>query len=61
MKSNSLLADAYDEALYLAEFSEPAMRLTGRDAQRRAYLVCDLLLTYLSAEDLCLPERRTKR
>lgn len=56
MKSSPLLMDAYDESIYVAEFSEPSGTAAGPDARRRAYFVFDLLLTYLSGAELCAPD-----
>lgn len=53
--SQHSIVNVWDDALFREEFAEPAMVIdTVRDAERRATMVFDLLLTYLSSAEMAV-------
>ena len=57
--SQHSIGNVWDDASFREEFAEPAMVVdTVRDAERRATMVFDLLLTYLSDAEMVVARHR---
>jgi hypothetical protein len=57
--SQHAIGNVWDDASFREEFAEPAMVIdTVRDAERRATMVFDLLLTYLSDAQMAVTRHR---
>lgn len=53
------IGNVWEDASFREEFAEPAMIVdTVRDAERRATMVFDLLLTYLTDAELVVGRKR---
>lgn len=53
------IGNVWEDASFREEFAEPALVVdTVRDAERRATMVFDLLLTYLSDAELVVGRQR---